>query len=218
MGRITRISIPGIPHHVTQRGVRGIRIFDTDSDRESFLRKLRSKSEKFGLKILCWCLMPNHYHLIAVPEDQNSMTLSIGRANWAYAKDYNERTGESGRLFQGRFYSTPMDVAHCAEAIKYVLLNPVRACMVRHSWDYRWSSARYLTGMISKDPLVQSRSILDISDWKTILTEGSHNWDHIRNCTITGIPCGNKNFMDATSKITGLNFSPKKRGRPPNYS
>jgi putative transposase len=214
MGRINRIVVPGIPHHVTQRGVRRMSVFFDDGDRESYIRKIASKSRKYGAEVLCWCLMPNHVHLIMTPADGNALTLAVGRANWAYVKDLNERHECTGRLFEGRFYSMPMDEWHSLNAIRYVLQNPVRAGIVEKPEEYPWSSARYLLGLESDDPLVRSADVLDVPDWSDFLGRNASDIENIRACTRHGHPYGDSNFVSWIEELTGRDFSKPKRGRP----
>jgi len=75
MGRIARVVLPGIPHHVTQRGVRSMSIFSSDNDRLDYLHLLAKQGQKHGLTFLAWCLMRNHVHLIAAPEETHSLFL-----------------------------------------------------------------------------------------------------------------------------------------------
>jgi putative transposase len=214
MGRNCRIVIPGIPHHVTQRGVRRMTVFFDDSDRESYLRKMASKAQQHGVNILCWCLMPNHVHLIMVPTDENGLTLAVGRAHWAYVKDLNERHSCSGRLFQGRFYSTPMDACHSLNAIRYVLQNPVRAGFVAEPELYRWSSARYHLGLAREDPLVTNRDTPMVLDWMEFLHREAADIEDIRSCTLQGRPYGDDTFLSWIKDRTGLDFSKPRMGRP----
>jgi putative transposase len=73
MARISRVVVPGLPHHVTQHGVRSVRIFTRDSDRRAYLALMREQGERFGLSFLAWCLMSNHVHLVAVPKREESL-------------------------------------------------------------------------------------------------------------------------------------------------
>src|SRR5690606_5977550 len=102
--------------------------------------------EKHGARILGYCLMTNHVHLIATPAREDSLNLAIGRTHFIYTQYINRLHGRSGHLWQGRFLSCPMDDAHAVRGMCYVERNPVRAKMTRVPWTYRWSSAAAHTG------------------------------------------------------------------------
>ncbi|WP_246731392.1 transposase [Methylocapsa sp. S129] len=123
MTRIARIVVPGLPHHVTQRGNRRERIFFEDSDYALYRDWLAQSCRQFGVSCWAYCLMPNHVHLILTPEDSSGLAL----AHRLYAGYVNARARQTGHLFQGRFGSVVMDEDHLMVAARYVALNPVRA-------------------------------------------------------------------------------------------
>ena len=210
MARITRVVVPGLPHHVTQRGVRSIDIFECDKDRYFYIRMLSEYAKKYKLEIKCWCLMSNHVHLIAVPESEESLSHAIGSAHWAYSNSFNEQKGVKGRLFQGRFYSTPMSSVHYYAAIRYILRNPVRAGIVRNAWNYGWSSTKFHMGLIDHDPLVRKPDILDsFTSWREYLTTDPAEMDLIRRRTKNGIPCGEADFVREIERLTNRKFRVK---------
>ena len=88
MARISRVVASGYPHHVTQRGVRSIPIFQTDSDRSAYLDFMAEVLDRFGTEVLAGCLMTNHTHLIAVPKDSKVLARAIGEAHRRYAYPY----------------------------------------------------------------------------------------------------------------------------------
>ncbi|MEA1871285.1 MAG: transposase, partial [Candidatus Bipolaricaulota bacterium] len=96
MARIARVVLPGIPHHVTQRGVRSLPVFFSDRDRTSYLSFLSKEGEKHGLRFLAWCLMTNHVHLIIVPQEMDSLARGIGEAHKRYTRLINLRQGARG--------------------------------------------------------------------------------------------------------------------------
>ena len=120
MSRIARIVLPGYPHHITQRGVRSQLIFFTDKDRDEYLHLLDRQGRRFGVRFLAYCLMSNHVHLVVVPETEKSLARAIGEAHRLYTKHINAREGVKGYLFQGRFYSCPLDELHFFASIRYI--------------------------------------------------------------------------------------------------
>ncbi len=207
MSRIIRVVVPGLPHHVTQRGVRSIDIFENDRDRRFYLRMLSESATKHKLDIKCWCLMSNHVHLIVVPENDESLSQTIGSAHWAYAINFNERKGVKGRLFQGRFYSTPMSYVHYYAAVRYILRNPVRSGIVMNAWDYEWSSTRFHMRLIDNDPLVSEPDIINsFLSWREYLATDPGEMDLIRKRTKSGNPCGEADFIRKIEGLTNRKF------------
>lgn len=93
MARIARVVVPGIPHHITQRGVRRMAVFFSDDDRHAYIELLAEQGERFGLQYLAWCLMSNHVHLIGVPETETSLAKGVGEAHKRYTRMVNFREG-----------------------------------------------------------------------------------------------------------------------------
>lgn len=218
MPRIGRIVIPGLAHHVTQRGVRRMSVFFTDADRLMYLNLLREQADRANLHFVAWCLMPNHVHLIAVPERETSLARGIGEGHRRYTCALNQREGWRGYLFQGRFYSCPLEGAHVVAAVRYVLRNPVRAGMVAQPWEYEWSSARWTVGYTSADPLAERTPLTDeVGDWKSLLREEPSQGDVLRRHTRTGRPLGSPAFVRQLEDLTGRVLELRSPGRPPRH-
>ena len=141
MPRVARIVLPGVAHHVTQRGNNRADVFYVDDDRRVYLQLLGDGAQRYGLRIEGYCLMTNHVHVVGVPEQEESLARALGLANLRYTQYVNRMHGRSGRLWQNRFFSCPLDDAHRAAALCYIENNPARAGMVKRPEDYAWSSA-----------------------------------------------------------------------------
>ncbi|MCD6217129.1 transposase [bacterium] len=151
MPRTPRIVIPGTPHHVTHRGNNRQVIFHSDSNRDFYLSLLKKYARKHDLTILGYCLMPNHIHLVVLPNHEDSMAKAIGVAHNNYARALNQMFGRCGHLWQARHYSCPLDDKHLVAALRYVEQNPVRSGTVSRAVDYPWSSAiAHTTGIDRK--------------------------------------------------------------------
>jgi putative transposase len=125
--------------HVTSRGVDGSFIFRDELDRGRFLWQLQEVSERFGWRVIAWCLMGTHYHLV-IEADQEQMTLAVHRLNCLYAMYVNRRHDRRGHLFENRFSSWVVrDHAHLVNTIAYVLNNPVREGLCLQAADWPWS-------------------------------------------------------------------------------
>jgi putative transposase len=122
-----RVVVPGIPHHIIQRGNRRQKTFFRESDYEAYLDFMGYASSMFGLSIWAYCLMPNHVHIIGEPGDENSLARSIGTLHRRYTRMINFRKKWRGYLWQGRFASFPMDEEYALKCARYIFLNPVRA-------------------------------------------------------------------------------------------
>ena len=216
MARISRIVVPGYPHHVTQRGVRSMDVFHSDEDRRAYLAFLSEETARYNVEILSWCLMTNHVHFIAVPNSETALARGFGEAHRRYTRMKNFSQGVRGYLFQGRFSSCVLDQQHLLAAARYVALNPVVAGMVETPWEYPWSSTRYHCGLSDHDPLVKDRTLLGlVTDWREFLScEASTESDRLRQSTRTGRPAGDEQFLAAIENLTGRELKIKPAGRP----
>ena len=215
MARMARVVLPDIPHHITQRGVRSLPVFHSDDDRQEYLRLQKEQGERFGVSFISYCLMDNHVHLVAIPSEETSLARAIGEAHRLYTRRVNFREKVRGYLFQGRFFSCPLDNSHLYSAVRYVERNPVRGKIVRNAWDYKWSSAAYHVGLVSSDILVTDTDLLsEITDWKNYLSEGDNEIENIRLTTRTGRPLGTQAFLEIAEKTTQRELQPGKAGRP----
>src|SRR5947199_6506655 len=142
MARLARVVIPGLPHHVTQRGNGRARTFFGDDDYALYRDLLAASCRAAGVEIWAWCLMPNHVHLILVPPDADGLRRALAPVHRRYAGIIHARRKRTGHFWQGRFGAVAMDEDHLAAALRYVALNPVRARLVERAQDWRWSSAR----------------------------------------------------------------------------
>ena len=147
MARSLRIEYPGAAYHVTSRGNDRQDVFVDDDDRTAFLEVVHQLGDRFNWLCHAYCLMTNHYHLLVETIDP---TLSRGmrQLNGVYTQAFNRHHGRVGHLFQGRFKAILVEKdAYLLELCRYVVLNPVRAKMVRSAKDWRWSSYRVTAGI-----------------------------------------------------------------------
>jgi putative transposase len=217
MARLARVVAPGYPHHVTQRGVRSLSIFRNDADRKMYLQFLALEARRFGVKILAWCLMTNHVHLIAVPKDSGGLAMGIGEAHKRYSRMRNFDEGVRGYLFQGRFGSCVLDGKHFVSAVRYVEQNPVRAGIVRVPWEYPWSSAGFHVGERESDVLVEEQGLWGFSgSWREYISDRRENEElSIRKATRTGRPWMEGRELNKLERLTGRDLQKRSPGRPP---
>ena len=217
MPRMARIVIPDVPHHVTQRGNRREDVFFDDEDRRRYLLLLLEYTQKHALDIWAYCLMTNHVHFVAVPRERDSLAAAFKPVDMRYSQHVNRRLHTTGHLWQGRYYSCPLDDEHLWEAVRYVERNPVRAAMVKRAEQYPWSSAAAHCGR-RPDPLIsgalQTRGVVD--DWSRWLRQGDDDktLKLLRLRTRTGRPAGDAAFVARLEELSGRFLAPRKAGRP----
>jgi putative transposase len=217
MPRIARVVVPGIPHHIIQRGVRSMNIFFNDEDRQNYLHLLHLQGSIHGLHYATYVLMDNHVHLVAIPENEESLRKAIGETHRLYTLGINRRLDKRGYLFQGRPFSCPMDEEYFFTAVRYVERNPVRAKIVKQPWEYFWSGARFHLGLTNTDPIVDvdchSALGLNKEQWREFLRVDSPETHLLQVNTRTGRPCGTRGFIDELERRTGRILNPYRPGR-----
>lgn len=220
MPRLARTVCAQVPHHITQRGNRREDVFFTDEDRQAYLDWLKEYAEKYKVDILAYCLMTNHIHLIAVPATEEGLQQVLKPLHMRYAQRFNRTRGWKGHVWQGRYFSSPLDDDYLWAAIRYVERNPIRAKRVRKAENYRWSSAGGHCGLrqdalLTKKPY-WCRQFEGIGDWSAWLTEGdeTEKLGVLRRNIEKGLPCGSDKFIHKLEKITGRALQYRPRGRP----
>jgi len=217
MARLARVVVPGVAHHVTQRGNRRQQTFFQEEDYSAYLALLSEWCGRCGVEVWAYCLMPNHVHLIVVPDSEDGLRRGLGEAHRRYTRRINFREGWRGHLWQGRFASFAMDERYLLKAARYVELNPVRAKLCRAPWRWHWSSAaahvaRRDDGVVRAAPLLER-----VKDWREFLTapleaEEAELW---RRHERTGRPLGEPAFLDRIEGILGRIVRPAQRGPKP---
>ncbi|HHH44196.1 MAG TPA: transposase [Gammaproteobacteria bacterium] len=214
MARMPRVVLPGVPHHITQRGNRRQKVFFSDGDYRRYLGLLSQSCREAHTECWAYCLMPNHVHLILVPTHPDGLRSALSEAHRRYTRMINFRYDWRGHLWQERFHSFPMDEGHLYAAVRYVELNPVRAGLAIQAEDWPWSSAKAHLHR-RNDDLVNVSPMLDRVDaWKRYLDQDQPDsgFDTIRKHARTGRPLGSDSFMDAAERITGRTLRPRPPG------
>jgi putative transposase len=218
MARIGRVVVPGMPHHVTQRGNRRMQTFFRDDDYRSYLALAGEWCRGQDVSIWGDCLMPNHVHLILVPATAEGLAKALGESHRRYTRLVNFRESWRGYLWQGRFGSVVMDEPHLLAAARYVEMNPVRAHLAARPEDWPWSSAAAHVGA-KPDALAQSAWLTErtagwVCSWGEYLmqNDGRDVAPAMRRHESTGRPLGDKSFVERVSTLLGRDLLPKKRG------
>ena len=215
MPRLARAVAPGYAHHITQRGNRRQQTFFGDEDYRLYISLMAQWCEKCGVEIFAYCLMPNHVHLIAVPESEESLKQAIGEAHRRYTRAVNFREGWRGHLWQGRFASYIMDFYHLLTAVRYVERNPVKAGLVSQPGQWPWSSAAaHIAGR--DDALVRVAPMLETvrEDWSAYLAApvDDSEVETLRRHERTGRPLGSESFVAHLETMLGRILRSQKPG------
>ena len=242
MPRQARVVAAGVPHHIMQRGalvakfgndrfdqeLTPQKVFTSEVLRRAYLQLLKEHATEHKLHILAYCLMSSHAHVVAIPENENSLALTFRAAHTRFAQFWNaEMGGSGGRLWQNRFYSCPVETSLAPEVIAYVENNPVRAGLVRKAADYTWSSARAHMDLHTNRELMDQglhQELLDMAWWRErfqpdqwvaeLSAKELEDWKAIRSATFGGRPLGSPQFVAGLEVHVGRRLTLGKSGRP----
>ena len=227
MPRPARLNIPGIPQHVTQRGNNRQACFYADEDYRLYLELLNDACRLHACHLHAYALMTNHVHLLITPSTPDGVSRVMCDLGRDFVRTFNRNYQRTGTLWEGRFKSSLVDTnRYCLTCYRYIELNPVRAGMVRHPADYRWSSY-HCNGLGKPDTLISPHDcwlLLGEDDQARIATYEAlckdvleqADIEHIRHCVNTGLPTGNDRFRRDIEKSLSIRLGQGKRGRPRN--
>ena len=225
MPRRARLVLPNVPLHVIQRGNNRAACFFADEDYQFYLEWLASAAREHGCAIHAYCLMTNHVHLLLTadtPDGVGGMMKALGQR---YVQYVNRTYRRSGTLWEGRFRSCLLqEDDYVLACYRYIELNPVRAAMVAHPADYRWSSYRsnaqneaalflrpqslYLA--LGCDAAERTAAYRELFRYQ--LDPGLV--DRMRGATNGNFVLGNERFLEEVSAALGRRVVPGKAGRP----
>jgi putative transposase len=219
MARLARTVVVNVPHHVTQRGNARQFLLASDAERLVYLDLLRESLGLHPLLLLGYCLMSNNIHLVVIPRDARALALALKQTHGRYASYWNASHQSSGHVWQGRFYSCPLDSSHVWIALRYAELNPVRVGLVTEAESWTWSSAAAHCGCREPDGCLDMETWKDrwsTGTWREYLAEGESQGDvaEIRRCTHTGRPLGTPEFLRSVEQLTLRPLAARKGGRP----
>lgn len=215
MARLPRVVIPGIPHHVTQRGNGRQRTFFEDGDYALYLDLLAAAAERAQTEVWAYCLMPNHVHIVLTPSDESGLARTFGELHRRYTGYVNARRRTTGHLWQGRFGSVAMDEAHFVTALRYVALNPVRARLVAKPEEWQWSSTRALLAGVDDHVVTVAPALERVGDFAAFLGEEFDDalaYAALRKAESVGRPVGSGAWLADMEARTGVKLAPGKRG------
>ena len=217
MARLARVVVPGLPHHVTQRGNGRQRVFFSDHDYQFYIGLLTASCAAAGVACWAYVLMPNHIHAILVPRDEDGLRAALAPVHRTYAGLVNARRKRTGHFWQGRYGAAAMDEEHLTAAFRYILRNPVSAGLARQPEQWQWSSAAaYLKNR--PDGLTETGPMLArFPDMAALLKTAEIAADALpvpRDETV-GRPRGSPAFLAKIERKTGRRLIPAKRGPKP---
>jgi putative transposase len=225
MARQPRLTLAAYPHHVMQRGNDRQSIVRDDADRERLLMLWQEYAPTFKVAIHAYVLMDNHFHLLLTPETHEGLPQMMQAVGRAYVRYYNVRHQRTGTLWEGRYRS------HLIESERYLLacmayidLNPVRAGMVAQAADFKWSSYRHCTGLMSEKwitphalfwalgntPFAREAAYADLI--KTGLAQSDQ--EQMTQSVLSGWAMGSAEFLEQLQQFTARRLVRAKAGRP----
>ena len=186
-----------------------------DGDYSLYRDLVFDAARKASCEIWCWCLMPNHVHMIIVPHDEDGLRRTFADAHRRYTGYINARLRVTGHLWQGRFGSVVMDEEHLYHAVRYVSLNPVRAGLVERAQDWPWSSVGDHLACRDDRSFLSSPVLERYGDFQKFLAEPfdeANAYLAIRKGETSGRPAGSYDWILTLQERTGRKILPGKPG------
>jgi putative transposase len=226
MPRRGRYFLPDQPLHLIQRGNNRQPIFFAADDYARYRDWLAEAAAEYGCRIHAYVLMTNHVHLLATPRDADSIPRTMQSLGRRYVRHVNAAWRRTGTLWEGRYRAAPIDSeAYFLACCRYIELNPVRARMVAHPRDYRWSSWRAhaqgaADALLTEHPLYRGlgRNAAERQEAYRALFRGVLDGgfvDRLRAATNGGWALGDERFKRRIAKALDRRVAPLPRGRPP---
>ncbi len=226
MARPLRIELAGGFYHVTSRGDRREAIYLDDHDRGEWLGVFGEVCDRFHWRCHAYCEMTNHYHVVVETPDAN-LSKGMRQLNGVYTQRFNRRRGLAGHLFQGRFKAILVERdAYLLELARYVVLNPVRAGMVRDVSAWEWSSYQAMVGLASSPPWLETDWVLGQFgqersqarvQYAAFVGAGVAEpsvWEGLRHQIFLGSEAFAERFAGAAKKLEALREVPRAQRKP----
>ena len=217
MPRMARNAPGGLVYHVLNRANGRLRLFKTEKDFLAFERVLLLAHRRTPIRILDWCVMSNHWHLVLWPERDGQLTEFVRWLTLTHAQRWKHAHAAvgHGHLYQGRFKSFPIEQDdHLLTVLRYVERNPVRAELVARAEDWAWSS---VPGWRQKDPfLYRGKPPVRGPHWLRTVNAplSAGDLQRLRRSVSRGRPFGDESWTRKTAERLGLESCLRPRGRP----
>lgn len=220
MGRPHRAAEGGYVYHVLNRANARMTIFETDDDYAAFESVLVEAVERTNTRLLAYCLMPNHWHLLVWPREDGELSRFVGWLTLAHTQRWHAHrhsTG-SGHVYQGRFKSFPVaEDDHYYTVARYVERNAMRAALVRRAEKWPWGSlARWLRGSAEDRALLATWPMPRKASWVDHVNEPLTPAElaAVRQCVLRGCPFGGETWVQRAVRDMGLESTLRPQGRP----
>lgn len=212
MPRTARASVGGVCYHVLNRGNGRAEVFHDAADYRAFLALLEAAGARVPVRVLGFCLMPNHFHLVLWPKAEGDLSRYLQWLMTSHVRRYHRRYRSSGHVWQGRFKAFPIEQdGHLLTVLRYVERNPLRARLVRRAENWRWSSlSRPKAGFLHESPVPLPRNWVERVNAPETATELLA----LRTSVNRATPFGSATWVRRTAKRLGLQASLRPRGRP----
>ncbi|MGD0769116.1 MAG: transposase [Tepidisphaeraceae bacterium] len=220
MLRTARNAPGGLVYHVLNRSNARRRLFHKDADYEAFLELLGEAVERMPMRVLAFCLMPNHWHLVLWPSQDGELSLFMRWLSNTHVRRYHQHYhsyGE-GHVYQGRFKSFPIqDDGHLLTVLRYVEANPLRAKLVSRAQDWPWSSLSCRRSPKKKVKLLSDAPLDRPRNWSALVNESLEGpaLDAVHASVARGRPFGETQWTAKLARRLGLQSTLNPRGRPP---
>jgi len=216
MPRTARASRGGYCYHVINRGNGRAEVFHKDADYQAFVRLIGEACARVPMRVLGYCLMPNHFHLVLWPHKDGDLSRWMQWLLTAHVRRYHKHYASSGHVWQGRFKAFPIeDDDHLLTVLRYVERNPLRAELARRAEKWAWSSLAVLhSGNVP--PYLHAGPVRRPSDWLAYVHEPltEAELERLRRSVNRGTPYGGDDWAKRTARRLGLEASLRPRGRP----
>ena len=225
MARLPRLTLPGCPHHIIQRGNNRQAIFATTADYQTMLDLLAENASKFDVAVHAYVLMSNHFHLLATPHSAEGLPQMMQAVGRRYVRYFNDSQHRSGTLWEGRYKSTLIQTErYLLACMVYIDLNPVRAGLVAQARDYPWSSHGHYTGLCTDKLITPHPLIWELGNtpfareaaYAELVQSGlsSVQQTALTDATLRGWALGDPDFVADLQKRTQRRVSQISAGRP----
>jgi putative transposase len=216
MPRTARASVGQYCYHAINRGNGCAEVFHTEGDYQAFVTLLKEASERVPMRLLAYCLMPNHFHLALWPHHDGDLSLWMQWLLTAHVRRYHRWHDSSGHVWQGRFKAFPIEQDdHLLTVLRYIELNPVRVHLVTRAQDWRWSSARGWRES-GRSPRVEAGPVARPESWLDWVNGSMEEIEvrRIRQSVNRNAPFGSEAWTAVTAERLGLAASLRPIGRP----
>jgi len=225
MARMHRLSLAGIPQHILQRGNNHLPSFFSSDDYELYLDYLDDAAEKYDVKVHAYCLMPNHVHLLMMPNSTNGISRVLQDLGRRYVRNINYRYGRTGTLWEGRYHSCLVERGNrLLDCYRYIETNPVRTGIVNKPEDYKWSSYCHNAFGEPNAIIFPHSEYLKLGlteQWRRFAYKKLFNTEidvgvirEIREATQSNRVLGDDQFLQEIEAELSICISKKKPGRP----